>query len=130
MQIGVLDQSQKWIFHFMKIHEWLDKYSAIWLSMAPYHNLTPRNQSYDEASQWIGKEMKEMSLYLLGVVTQSLQVGNPAHSPIFNCSIQCTQALLELPIYARYNSQDDPTLGYMEDTLHHFHAFKDVFLLG
>jgi len=30
MQIGRLDHLQKWIFHFMKTHERLDKYNAIW----------------------------------------------------------------------------------------------------
>jgi hypothetical protein len=30
------------------------------------------NMSYGEVSQWNGKEMKEMSRYLLGIVTQSL----------------------------------------------------------
>jgi hypothetical protein len=42
MQIGMLHNLQKWIFHFMKIHEWLDKYDAIWLSVPAYHDLTPK----------------------------------------------------------------------------------------
>jgi hypothetical protein len=29
-----------------------------------------------------------------------------------------------------YKSHDDATLSYMEDALHRFHTFKDVFLLG
>jgi hypothetical protein len=33
-------------------------------------------------------------------------------------------------MYNRYPSHDDATLTYMEDALHRFHAFKDVFLLG
>jgi len=43
MQISMLDHLQKWIFHFMKKHERLDKYNAIWLSVPAYHNLTPKN---------------------------------------------------------------------------------------
>jgi len=73
MQISMLDHLQKWIFHYMKTHEWLDKYNAIWLSMPAYHDLTPQTKSYVEVSQWNAKEMKELSQYLLGVVTQSLQ---------------------------------------------------------
>jgi hypothetical protein len=72
MHIGMLDHLQKWIFRFLKMHERLNKYNAIWLSMFAYHDLTPKNESYEEVSQWNGKEMKEMSQYLLGVVTQSL----------------------------------------------------------
>jgi len=130
MQIGMLDHLQKWMFHFMKTHERLDKYNAIWLSVPAYHDLRPKNKSYEEVSQWNGKEMKEMSRYLLGVVTQSLRGGSPAQRPIFNGAIECTRALLEFYMYARYNSHDDATLSYMEDALLRFHTFKDVFLLG
>jgi hypothetical protein len=42
MEIRMLDHLQKWIFDFMKMQERLDKYNAIWLSMPPYHDLTPR----------------------------------------------------------------------------------------
>jgi len=114
----------------MKTHEGLDKYNAIWLSVPAYHDLTPKNKSYEEVSQWNGKEMKEMSRYLLGVLTQSLRGGNPAQRPIFNRAIECTRALLEFNMYAQYKSHDDATLSYMEDALHRFHIFKDVFLLG
>jgi hypothetical protein len=42
MQIGMLDNLQKWIFHIMKIHERHDKYNAILLAMPAYHDLTPK----------------------------------------------------------------------------------------
>jgi len=129
MQIGMLDHLQKWIFHFMNTHEQLDKYNATWLSLPAYHYLTRKIKSSKEVSQWNGKEMKEMSRYLIGVVTQSLQGGNPTQHPIFNRAIECTRALLEFHIYARYKSHNDTTLSYMEDAFHHFHIFKDVFLL-
>jgi len=74
--------------------------------------------------------MKEMSRYLLGVVTQSLRGGSPAQRPIFNRAIERTRALLEFYMYARYKSHDDATSSYMEDALHRFHTFKDVFFLG
>jgi hypothetical protein len=129
MQIGMLHHLQKWIFDFLKTHKRLDKYNAIWLSVPAYHDFTPKNKSYEEVSQWNGKEMKEMSRYLLGVVTQSLQGGSTAQLPIFNRSIECTRALLEFYMYDRYKSNDDPTLSYIENTLRRFHTFKDVFLL-
>jgi hypothetical protein len=95
-----------------------------------YHDLTPKNKSYEEVSQWNGKEMMEMSLYLLGVVTQSLRGGNPVQCSIFNCAIEWTRGLLEFYIYGRYKSQDVATLSHMEDALHRFQNFTDVFLLG
>jgi len=130
MSNGMLDHLQKWIFHFMKTHERRDKYSAIWLSVPAYHDLTLNTKSYEEVSQWNGKEMKEMSWYLFGVVTHSLRGGSPAQGPIFNRAIECTRALLELYMYARYKSRDDASFSYMEDALHRFHTVKDVFSLG
>jgi len=130
MQIGMLDHLQKLIFYFMKTHRRLDEYNAIWFSVPAYHDLTPKTKSHEEVSRWNGKELKEMSRYLLGVVTQSLQGGSPTQRPIFNRAIECTRALLEFYMYARYSSHDDATLSLMEDVLRRFHMFKDVFLLG
>jgi len=47
-------------------------YNAFLLSVPAYHDLTPTNMACEEVSQYNGKEMKEMSWYQLGVVTQSL----------------------------------------------------------
>ena len=71
----------------MKMHERVNKYNAIWLFVPAYHDLTPKNKSYEEVSQWNGKGMKEISRYLLGVVTQSLQGKSPAQRPVFNYAI-------------------------------------------
>ena len=64
-----------------------------------------------EVSQRNGKEMKEMSWYLLGDVTQSLPGASPAQHPIFNHSIECTWAILEFSMYAWYKSHDEATLS-------------------
>jgi len=113
----------------MKTHERLDTYNAIWLTVPAYHDLTLKTKAYEEVFQWIGKEMKEMSRYLLGVVTQSLRGGNLTQRPIFNRAIECTRELVEFYMYARYKSRDYATLSYMEDALRCFLTFKDVFLL-
>jgi len=76
------------------------------------------------------KEMKEMSWYLLGVVTQSLRGESPARRAILNHPIQCIRALLEFYLYAQYKSHDNATWSYMQDALCCVHTFKDGFLLG
>jgi len=129
MQFGMLNLLQKWIFHFMKMRKRLDKYNAISLSVPSYHHLTPKTKSYDEVCEWNGKEMKQMSRYVLRVVTQSLPGGSPTQRRIFNRATQCTRALFGINIYSRCKSDDDGTLSCMEDALCRFHTFKDVFLL-
>jgi len=73
--------------------------------------------------------MKEMSSYLLGVVTQSLWGGSPTQHPILNCAIECKEALLEIYMYVRYKCHDDVTLSYMQDALRRCHTFRNIFLL-
>jgi predicted choloylglycine hydrolase len=94
-----------------------------------YHNLTPNSKSFQEVSQWNGKEMNEISQYQLEVVTQSLRGGSSPQRPILNRAMVCTQPFLKVYMYARYKSHDDATLSYMEDALRRLHTFKDVFLL-
>jgi hypothetical protein len=65
MQIGMLD-------HLQTPQERLEEYNGILLSLPAYHDLTPITKSYEDVSQWNGKEMNEMSQYLIRVVTQSL----------------------------------------------------------
>jgi hypothetical protein len=129
MQIGMLDHLQKWIVHFMKTHERLDMYNAICLSVPPYQYFTPENMLYEDVSQWNGKDMKEISRYLLGVVTQSLQGGSPTQRHIFNHAIQCTRAWFEFYMYDQYISHDETTLIYMEDASSRFHTFRDRFIV-
>jgi hypothetical protein len=50
MQIGMLDNLQEGILHFKKLHEWLDMFNAILLSVPAYHHLTPNTMSYEEIS--------------------------------------------------------------------------------
>jgi len=59
--------------------------------------------------------MMRFSLYLLGVVTQSLQAGSPTQRPRFNRAIGWTLVLLGFYMYARYISHDDATMSSMED---------------
>jgi hypothetical protein len=129
MQLGMLNHLQKWIFHFTKTHERLDKYNAMWLSVLSSHHLTPKNMSYEEVALRNGKELKEMTRYLVGVLTQSLRCQSPAQHHILNHPMECTRALSGFHLYVRYTSHDDATLNYMENSLHSSHPFKDVSLL-
>jgi hypothetical protein len=87
MQIGMHAHCPKCSFHFIKTHERLDQYNPTRLSMPGYHDLQLKTKSYEELSQSNGKEMKEMSQYLLGVGIQSLRGGSPTQHAIFNRAI-------------------------------------------
>jgi hypothetical protein len=130
MQNGMIHHLPNWILHYMNMHKRLDMYNAIYLSVPAYHDLTQNNKSYEEVSQRKEKEMMEMSLNLLRVLTRYLQGEIPFQRPIFNHLIECTPALLEFYLYARYETHDDATLRFIEDTIRQFHTFKDGSLIG
>jgi hypothetical protein len=71
MQISMLYHLQKWIFHLKKTHQQLHKYNAMMLSVPAYHDLTPKHKLYKKVCQQNGKEIKKMSWFLDGVVTQA-----------------------------------------------------------
>jgi hypothetical protein len=81
MHIGILDELQMWLFPSMKTQAWFNKYNAIRLSVPTYNDLTHKHYSYEEFLQWNGKDIKEMSQYLLGVVTQPVRGGSPLNIP-------------------------------------------------
>jgi hypothetical protein len=74
--------------------------------------------------------MREMCGYQVGVVTQSQRGGSPEQHPIFNRAMECTWALLEMYMYAKYKSQDDITLCCLENDVLCIHTIQDVFSLG
>jgi len=125
----MLDHLQKWVLQFMMMHKSLNKYNAIWSAVPANHNLTAKNISYEDVSKCNGKEMTEMSWYLLGVVTQTRWGGSPAQHHIFNYASKCIQALLEVDMFAPYKSHDDDTLSGMKNTLSQFEIITNVFLL-
>jgi hypothetical protein len=43
MQIGMLHHLQSWILHIRKIHEQLNEYNAIWISVPACNSLKPKN---------------------------------------------------------------------------------------
>jgi hypothetical protein len=102
IQIDLLDYLLMWIFHFMKTHEWLNKLNAFLLSVPAYQDLTLKNVSYKEVSAWNGKDIKEISQYILGVVTQSLRAANLSVHGILKHAIVCIWTLLQSLVYALY----------------------------
>jgi hypothetical protein len=61
MLIRMLHHLQNWIFNLIKKQKRLKEYNAIWWFVPVYHNLVSTNQAYEAVSQWIGKEIKQMS---------------------------------------------------------------------
>jgi hypothetical protein len=63
MQIGMVDPHQEWIFCYIKTHEQLKQYNGI--SVPAYHDLTPKNKSFEDISQCNGTDIKVMSTYIV-----------------------------------------------------------------
>ena len=62
----------------MKTHNRLERYNSLWFSTPAYNDLTSKYKPYEEVSRLGGKEVKEISRYLLAVVVQTLRSGSVA----------------------------------------------------
>ncbi|KAJ8579235.1 hypothetical protein M405DRAFT_754748, partial [Rhizopogon salebrosus TDB-379] len=69
-------------------------------------------------SQVSGRERKDMARILLGCL-----VGKVPRRVLL-----AFQSLLDFIYLAQYQSQDDQTLGYLQDALDTFHKHKDIFV--
>jgi hypothetical protein len=128
MQLGMLKHLLNWLQQFMKKFKRLERYNEIWLSVPAYLDMTQPKKSYEEITQWTGTELRQISRYLLGVVTNTLRSPSPLEKPIFDNVIQCTRALLEFYLYCRYPTHNTETLDLMDQCLRWFHKYKSVFL--
>jgi hypothetical protein len=94
MQLGMLKHLLNWLQQFMKKFKRLERYNEIWLSVPAYLDITQPKKSYEEITQWAGTELRQISRYLLGVVTNTLRSPSPLEKPIFDNFLAFGIALL------------------------------------
>jgi hypothetical protein len=128
MQLGMLKHLLAWLNQLLKKHKRLERFNDLWLSIPAYPDFTKPTKAYEEVSQWTGKELKNMSRFLVSVLSNALRCPEYHERADFNDAIECTRALLDFYMYCRYPSHDDDTLNLMDDALSRFHTHKPVFL--
>jgi hypothetical protein len=128
MQLGMLKHLLQWLNQLLKKYNRLDRFNDLWLSVPAYPDFTKPTKAYEEVSQWTGKELKNMSRFLVSVLSNALRCPEHHERADFNDAIECTRALLDFYMYCRYPSHDDDTLNLMDDALRRFHNHKPVFL--
>ena len=128
MQLGILNHLMDWVMDFLHEFQRLELFNQLWISIPPYQNMLRPKKTFQEVSQWQGKEFKTMSRFLLACFAASLD--NPSNNmtrKTFEEAILCVRTALEFYMYARYPSHTRTTLGYMSNSLRRFHDHKKVF---
>jgi hypothetical protein len=128
MHLGMLKHLLEWLQSFLKDHGRLERFNNLWLSVPSYLTMTAPHIAYGKVFRWTGKELKQMSTFLLAVLRNALHGPTPAQRAVFDRAILCSRALLEFFFYTSYRSHDQATLDYMENALRRFHENKDDFL--
>jgi hypothetical protein len=80
IQLGMLKHVLGWLQQLMKKFKQLSKYNELWLSVPAYLTLTKPKKSYEEVSQWTGKELGKIRHYLLAVVSNALRCPNASET--------------------------------------------------
>ena len=93
-------------------------------SIPPNHHITIFAKGISRLSRVTGKEHKNMSRFLLGLVLD-LPVTNGQESPQI---IMAVRALLDFLYLAQLTSHSSSTLARMEESLSRFHDNKDIFV--
>jgi hypothetical protein len=70
--LGILKHMMKWIVSFLKQHQRLDRFDAIWTAVPAYPGLLKFNKAYGAVIQWTGKEMRALCRILLPVFAATL----------------------------------------------------------
>ena len=93
-------------------------------SIPPNHHIIIFAKGISRLSRITGKEHKNMSRFLLGLVLD-LPVTNGQESPQI---IMAVRTLLDFLYLAQLTSHSSSTLARMEESLSHFHDNKDIFV--
>ena len=125
--LGLFKHLMQWIEDFLKKHDRQELFDEIWKSLPPYPGFFVPKKAYREVTQWQGKEMRNLGRCILGVFASSLRRPTPAQQDPFRRAIRCVRALLDFSLMAQYKSHTEDTLEYMEQYLHDFHHYKEVF---
>jgi len=125
--LGLFKHLMQWIEDFLKKHGRQELFDEVWKSLPPYPGFFVPKKAYREVTQWQGKEMRNLGRCILGVFASSLRSPTPAQQSPFVDAIRCVRALVDFSLMAQYRSHTEDTLGYMEQYLHDFHRYKEVF---
>lgn len=125
--LGLFKHLMQWIEDFLKKHGRQELFDEVWKSLPPYPGFFVPKKAYREVTQWQGKEMRNLGRCILGVFASSLRSPTPAQQRPFSDAIRCVRALVDFSLMALYQSHTEDTLGYMEQYLHDFHRYKEVF---
>jgi hypothetical protein len=127
IQLGLLKHLMEWNHDLLQRHRRLPLFNRLWKAVPRYVDLPPNKKTYQEITQWTGREYKNMSRFLVGVLANSLRGGRGAQRPVFKQAVLCTRALIEFYLYCQYPVHDRVSLDSMRASLDCFRANCSVF---
>jgi hypothetical protein len=130
MLLGIFKTVMIWIEGFLKKHERLAVFDALWAKTPPYTDgeFVKPTKGYREVVQWQGKEMRNLARILLTTLVAALVNPTPRQTPEFDKAIRCVRALVQFHQMTEYHSHTDATVEYLEHYLSEFHQYLPVFL--
>lgn len=129
--LGLVEKHlMEWITAMLSKHGRLERFIALSKRVPAYLDLTAPKRSYQEVTQWNGKEIKNMSRYLYATLAATLSEPAPKsyERQHFTEVLQATKSLLEVAMYMEYDSHDEETMGYLDDAIRTFFVQKKAFL--
>ena len=126
--LGLLKHLMDWVEPFLKKHDRLQGFDAVWKNLPHYPGFNRPRKAYREVSQWQGKELRALGRAILVALAASLGMPSITQQQPFHQALQCVRNLIDFHLMAQYRSHIPETLDYMDAYLNEFHRMKHVFL--
>jgi len=125
--LGLFKHLMDWIEDFLKKDGRLQAFDHTWKVLPPYPGFILPKKAYREVTQWQGKEMRNLGVWLLGVLAVSLCQPDSRQVIPFKHALYCVRILVDFNMMVQYRSHTPKTIAYMVEYLNRFHKIKDIF---
>jgi len=121
IHLGLFKQKMQWVEGFLKRHKWQQAFNDARKEISSYPGFSVPKKAYREVKQLQGKEMHNLSPWILAVLVSTLR--NPASSQDtdFQIALKCISALFDFSLMDQYYDHTSDTLSYLERYLLTFH---------
>ena len=128
--LGLIKQHlMNWLIYYLDNHHQTTDWETFLLRTPPYPELQVLRKRYTKVQQWQGKDIRNLTKYLLATLTTILKPANQRdYDPNDMKLLLATRKLLEVVFLAQQRYHTDVSLQSLEHTLAEFHQIKDVFL--
>lgn len=128
LRLGLCKDIMEWSTLFLKEHGRHQVFDTTWKSLARYPNFQPPTIAWSQTTQYSGKEMRNMTKVLVGVLGAALSYPTAVQRPLFLKAVTCVRSLMNFIHMSSYRSHNEQTITLMESYWKEFCTTRSIYL--